>query len=374
MSLLTQKDLRDLLKFLRELYILYNLEEFPNYVISLIPKIVSSDLTGFSPINYKKFSLLVGSISRSIDHLNVEQVAQQHFCEHPHNAYYLQTGDGKACKISDFWDEDQLHCSEGLYHKFLQPLGLEDQMGLILPTSQLARKKLPRDLEPDMTLSLHRTERSFSERDRLVLNLLRPHIFQAYQNAQALTQMQQELARLERIIEQSNMIILTADGVVDLMSQQAWTLLKQYFQLPHLPSARLPERLHQWVKSQIASLTQTSDIPSPRLPLRLEWQGQQLLIRLITDQSGEQYLLLLEEQTASSLSSKSIELLGLTKREAEVLSWVTLSKSNAEIADILGISELTVKKHLEHIYQKFGVQGRIAAVTYALDKLGVLRA
>jgi len=36
--------------------------------------------------------------------------------------------------------------------------------------------------------------------------------------------------------------------------------------------------------------------------------------------------------------------------------------SNAEIGDTLRISPLTVKKHLEHIYQKLGVGRRGAAV------------
>jgi DNA-binding CsgD family transcriptional regulator len=250
-----------------------------------------------------------------------------------------------------------------------------DQMGFILPTSQVngSRGKLFGDQKVDISMSLHRPERSFSERDRLVLNLLRPHLLQAYQNAQAVTQMQQELAKLNQVLEQSNTIVLTADGKVDLMSQRASRLLKQYFQLPSLPSFRLPEPLHQWVKSQISRLTQTTDIPSPCLPLRLEWQGKQLLIRLIADQPGEQYLLLLEEQPQHTLSPESVELLGLTKREAEVLCWVAQGKTNMEIAAILSNSEHTVKKHLEHIYQKFGIQGRTAAVTYALNKLGVLR-
>jgi DNA-binding CsgD family transcriptional regulator len=52
----------------------------------------------------------------------------------------------------------------------------------------------------------------------------------------------------------------------------------------------------------------------------------------------------------------------LTRREAEVLNWVALGKTNQEVAAIVGARPLTVKKHLEHIYQKLGVRNRTAAV------------
>jgi len=84
-------------------------------------------------------------------------------------------------------------------------------------------------------------------------------------------------------------------------------------------------------------------------------------------------LLLVEEEQLQSFSISSLELLGLTQREAEVLFWVAKDKSNAGIAKVLGCSEGTVRKHLEHLYQKLGVQTRTGAVMVALEKLGLLR-
>ncbi len=61
--------------------------------------------------------------------------------------------------------------------------------------------------------------------------------------------------------------------------------------------------------------------------------------------------------------------LSLTPREAELLSWVVQGKTNPEIAIILGIKLTTVKKHLESIFAKLGVENRTAAVTLALEKI-----
>lgn len=61
--------------------------------------------------------------------------------------------------------------------------------------------------------------------------------------------------------------------------------------------------------------------------------------------------------------------LGLTPKEAEILLWVAQGKTNAETALILGITEGTVKKHLEHIFEKLGVEKRGAASLIALEAL-----
>lgn len=56
---------------------------------------------------------------------------------------------------------------------------------------------------------------------------------------------------------------------------------------------------------------------------------------------------------------------GLTAREAEVLRWVAAGKSDAQIAAILHISARTVQKHLQHSYEKLGVESRTAAAMCA---------
>jgi DNA-binding NarL/FixJ family response regulator len=60
---------------------------------------------------------------------------------------------------------------------------------------------------------------------------------------------------------------------------------------------------------------------------------------------------------------------GLTPREAEVLLWVAQGKSNAEISVILGAAEATIKKHLQSIFEKLGVDNRNAAAMQAIEVL-----
>jgi LuxR family maltose regulon positive regulatory protein len=57
----------------------------------------------------------------------------------------------------------------------------------------------------------------------------------------------------------------------------------------------------------------------------------------------------------------------LSKRELQVLQLLAHGSSNLEIAQKLVITVDTVKRHVSHIFSKFGVQNRLQAVNLARD-------
>jgi DNA-binding CsgD family transcriptional regulator len=58
----------------------------------------------------------------------------------------------------------------------------------------------------------------------------------------------------------------------------------------------------------------------------------------------------------------------LTPREREIIQWLCEGKSNWEIGQIVGCSEGTVKKHLQHVYPKLGMESRMQVVNLLLRK------
>ncbi len=56
----------------------------------------------------------------------------------------------------------------------------------------------------------------------------------------------------------------------------------------------------------------------------------------------------------------------LTPREREIVRFVALGLRNAEVAAKLSISEVTVKTHLNNIFQKLHLRGRTALALYAI--------
>jgi DNA-binding CsgD family transcriptional regulator len=202
-----------------------------------------------------------------------------------------------------------------------------------------------------------------SEGNRRGLDLLRPHLCQAYRNAAVLRRLQQELAALRQAVEawQGGVIVLEPGGRVRMMTPLARRWLAEYFGSRRRRAGGLPEVLHRWVRHQEALLADTGDMPPSRKPMVVEREDKRLVVRVLAD--ADRVLLLLEELQRGPQASV-LEAGGLSRREAEVLRWVAAGKTNWEIGMILGLSPRTVQKHLEHIFAKLGVENRTAAATW----------
>ncbi|CAG9164412.1 response regulator transcription factor [Cupriavidus pampae] len=94
------------------------------------------------------------------------------------------------------------------------------------------------------------------------------------------------------------------------------------------------------------------------------WHG--LRLRALTAETAD---VMVVELARADLPTRVTEASSLTPREAEVMLWVARGKTNRDVAEILGMSPRTVNKHLEHVYEKLGVETRTAAVAAAQRSL-----
>lgn len=98
--------------------------------------------------------------------------------------------------------------------------------------------------------------------------------------------------------------------------------------------------------------------------------GQALVLRNLGPVGLGEQMLLLQRRAEPSAAANRLSTAALTPREAEVLSWVAKGKTNRDVGDILGMSPRTVNKHLEHVFEKLGVETRAAAAALASREMG----
>jgi DNA-binding NarL/FixJ family response regulator len=134
--------------------------------------------------------------------------------------------------------------------------------------------------------------------------------------------------------------------------------LPAYFNTP--PDAMPPELL-AWLQSAAAG----RDVR----PLSTSTGARQLVATLQGRTVDDDWLVVLREVNDAATVEATMQAFGLTLRESEVLYWVAKGKTNRDIGDILGASPATVKKHLERIHEKLGVETRTAAAALALQRV-----
>jgi DNA-binding CsgD family transcriptional regulator len=147
------------------------------------------------------------------------------------------------------------------------------------------------------------------------------------------------------------------------MTDTARAWLAAYFE-HRATASELPGPVQAWLRRQALPASRDEIAPGIAATLVVDRGGARLKLRLL--HHGQQRLILMHEQSTTP-RAEQLAALGLAPREAEILSWVAMGKSDGEIAQILAISPRTVSHTLERVYRKLGVETRTAAAMRALN-------
>jgi DNA-binding CsgD family transcriptional regulator len=275
--------------------------------------------------------------------------------QHPLIVYYTATGDGSAKKISDFITQDEFH-ARSLYQLFYRPLGVEYQMSLTLPATL-----------PDVVAIIFASSHTdFTERDRAVLNLVRPHLVQAWFNAKEQGHLRSLLSSASDATADSGAGLMVLSDPPHELTPGALMTLYRFYGRP-TKSGPVSKRVERWIAAQETRLSDPDALELLK-PLRAEIEGRRMLLRYLPGRAPYPAALLLREERRRP-RHKSLDALGLTAREAEIVGYVIRGETNVAIGEALHVSPTTVKKHLDNIYVKLGVRGRGRLTAFVLDIL-----
>ena len=126
-----------------------------------------------------------------------------------------------------------------------------------------------------------------------------------------------------------------------------------------------PKAVVEWLQRHLEDAKR--QIEPPRLTAELG--ARRLTFSLHRQIGDDDWLIVMREVSDSAVIEAMSLSFKLTAREAEVLYWVVKGKINRDIADILGASPATVKKHLERVFAKLGVETRTAAAGMAMNRI-----
>ncbi|MDP4073849.1 response regulator [Acidovorax sp. A1169] len=171
----------------------------------------------------------------------------------------------------------------------------------------------------------------------------------------------------------ASITVRAVDGRIVWQTPLARDLLKAYF---GEASPWAPEQVQAWLRRHVlaenaAELLAHAQAEPPRLAID---QGARRLTFRLHQQAGDSegggdWLIVMREVSDAKIIESMSLSFKLTAREAEVLYWVVKGKINRDIGDILGASPATVKKHLERVFAKLGVETRTAAAGMAMNRI-----
>lgn len=160
----------------------------------------------------------------------------------------------------------------------------------------------------------------------------------------------------------ASVVLRPRDGRLVWQTALARRLLAEFFTGDDAPGADglAPASMRAWLAEK----------PALGATLSVTQGARRLSFVLHQTLSEDEWLLVLREQSDAATIAALGPAFGLTARESQVLYWVLQGKTNRDIGDILGTSPRTVTKHLEHVFEKLGVETRTAAAALVVKRLG----
>jgi DNA-binding CsgD family transcriptional regulator len=356
----TEADLRSALQFVRDCEAAPTLSAFREQVIG-VGAVVPGMLIGYNEVDLRAGTVEALLSDPSVAPPDSEERFPSLAHQHPVIAYHERSGDWSAHAISDFLSVSEFHALE-LYQDFYASMGIEDQLALLLPPSDRI-----------IGVAINREERSFRDRDRALLNAVRPNVAHAYETALSRTRASQLLAALGGAADDAGraVVTLTRDRRIDAFTGRALVWLNAAFPPEGVVGGRLPPQVNEWLVGAEGS-SRSPALGDAGTRLSAGHDGETLTVVFVPPAvPGEQDLLVLEH-ALDPFAEHRLTALGLSSREGDVMRLVAAGSTNARIAEKLWLSPRTVQKHLERIYRKLGVNTRAGALGAVLSTIGEL--
>jgi DNA-binding CsgD family transcriptional regulator len=331
---------------------------FVGYALDQLAELVNSDLTTLSICDLERQTRVV--MARPGEALSPEDRAafDRHFREHPLVKYHSTHPGGRTQRMTDCVSSRDFRDS-AVFADYYRRIRINHVMALPLRIDDVTV----------VSVVFNRSGADFANADRAIVDAIRSPLATLYRSIIAREEARLGQASLHGIATRAgwHMVKVTEDGQLVGVSTATSQMLRHFFRdAPTGERGQAPAALQSWVRRRSFNWGLDWIHPGAGAPYVIERGGWRLTIHFIVDplapRRGE--LVMLRER--ASVAPEELAALPLTRREREVLAILPAGKTNDEIAAILAISPRTVQKHLEHVFEKLGVETRMAAALCAM--------
>ena len=194
MATLPERELAGLLEIIGEVHHTEDRQSFRAALADVVPRVIPSPIFSYNEVAWDGRPGV--SVVRPEQPPEVFEKWARLAPQNPLLRHYLATRDGRAYRFSDVISREDLHALE-IYRELYRPMGVEHQLAVCIPA--------PPGLLMGIVIS---DESDFTDSQRLMLDLARPHIIQAFANAAQLERLHDVLDALSAGLED------TAEAVV----------------------------------------------------------------------------------------------------------------------------------------------------------------
>jgi DNA-binding CsgD family transcriptional regulator len=356
---LSERDLRGAMAMLQSLADQSgDCRSFVAAALEQLTSIVPSDLTTLSICDLRRGRRdVVGRRGETLSEAD-RAAFDRHFHHHPLVRFHRSHPGGPTQRISDC-TSTTIFRNSALHTDYYRRIGINYVMAL------------PLQIDRDNVISVvfNRSRSDFKGGERLVLDAIRRPLAAMYRNLLAREEAGLGLECISRLATEGGwqMMRVISGGRVQDASPTALALLRRFFPedvAGH--DACLPAPLSEWF-----SRSRHWGLERPAISRGQQFTkshlGMRLSVYVVPDPEDVTAGFLLMKGEPSEVCAAHLSRLPVTSREREILALVAAGKTNGEIGLVLAISARTVQKHLEHIFQKLGVETRTAAAIRALS-------
>ena len=320
-----------------------------------------------------KKSKSTGGIEVNIDEKYVKQYKEYY---HRYDPIQLIKGsfcDRNVIQLEELIDYHSFVTSK-FYCDFLRPQKIHHKLYINLHTGDGFQGRI----------ALYRPVKSkrFSKEDVNILNTISPYLAHALDHNDLYVNIKQQDNILEIINKNwSTGLILLDDSMEPIyMNEKAKEFCQDLMGCPSIFDVylRLPPMLLKDCSAMTEELKsiQADCLVLPRHRVLRTSNSEKfhicsrMLEKEISSENRRLFMVSIDEMSESNrIDQKSLkEIYHLTNREIDIVIHIFKGLRNAEIARRLFVSEVTVKKHIQNIFQKMGVKNRTALIHKIIDK------